>query len=337
MPVAFMLDFPDGSLAQYDDVIEKMQLGGQLPPGALFHVVGDRPAGGIRVIDVWESDAAFQAYSDAKIRPLSAEAGLLPPEILRFEVENVRDLGKARTAMTFFQVVRLDFDADTFHRVDAEVSAAGLPSGGVYHVNGPLPDGGWIVADGWISREARDRFIAERVMPVMQARGAGPPMIEDLEVHNTLEPAAEADGMRATIRRAVDAQDAAFNRHDPSGVSAIYAPDAIMHDQAAGDALAGRRALEEFVGGYLQAFPDFAWERLGLEIDGSTGVEQWRVTGTHDGDLPGLPATHRRVSIEGCSVLHFGDDGLVHEEENYWDEAAMLRQLGAIPQLAATP
>lgn len=336
MPVAFMLDFPDGSLKQYDDVVAKMQLGGQLPPGALFHCAGAGPGGGVRVLDVWESDAAFQAYAEARIRPLSAEAGLLPPEILRFEVENVRDHGKPRGTMTFLQVVRLDFDADAFHSADAEVIAGGLPSGGVYHVNGPLPEGGWIVADGWTSRAARDRFMAERIAPVMQARGATPPAIEDLEVHNTLEPAAAADSMRARIRSAVDAQDAAFNRHDPSGVAAIYSPDAIMHDQAAGEALAGRRSLEEYVGGYLQAFPDFAWERMGLEIDGSIGVEQWRVTGTHDGDLPGLPATHRRVSIEGCSVLHFGDDGLVHEEENYWDEAAMLRQLGAMPQPAAT-
>jgi steroid delta-isomerase-like uncharacterized protein len=237
--------------------------------------------------------------------------------------------------MTFLQIVRLDFDADEFHNADADVMAAGLPSGCVYHVNGPLPGGGWFVADGWTSRAARDRFLAERVAPVMQARGATPPTIEDLAVHNTLEPAAAADSMRSTIRNAIDAQDAAFNRHDPSGVAAIYAESAIMHDQAAGGVLAGRRALEDYVGGYLGAFPDFTWERMGLEIDGAIGVEQWRVTGTHDGDLPGLPATHRRVSIEGCSVLHFGDDGLVHEEENYWDEAAMLRQLGAIPEPAA--
>ena len=334
MPVAFMLDFPDGSLRQYDLVMEKMQLGGELPPGALFHVVAERPGGGIRAFDVWESDAAFQQFADAKIRPLTAEAGLLPPEILRVEIENIRDAGKPRGTMTFFQVVRLDFDADAFHSAAAEVLGAGAPSGAVFHVNGPLPEGGWIVADGWTSREARDRFRAERIIPVMQARGVAPPAIEDHEVYNTLEPA--ADGMRATIRRAIDEQDAAFNRHDPSGVAATYAPAAIIHDQSVPEAITGRDGVAEFIGGYMKAFPDLSWERLGIEIDGSVGVEQWRVSGTHHGDLPGLPATHRRMSIEGCSVMRFGDDGLVHEEENYWDEAAMLRQLGAIPELAAT-
>ena len=336
MPVAFMLDFPDGTHEQYDAVVEKMQLDGQLPPGALFHVAGAGPSGGLRVVDVWESDAAFQAFQDEKIRPITAESGLMPPEILRFEVDNVRDSGKPRGAMRFLQVVRLDTDADAFHTADAEVIGGGLPAGAVYHVNGPLPEGGWIVVDGWISREARDRFMADRIAPVIQARDMTPPVIEDLEVFNALERAEAADGLRATIRRAIDEQDAAFNRHDAAGVAAIYAPDAILHDQAAGEALAGREALEQYIGGYLRAFPDFAWERTGLGIDGSVAVEQWRVTGTHEGDLPGLPATRRRVSIEGCSVLHFGDDGLVHEEENYWDEAAMLRQLGALPEPAQT-
>ena len=339
MPVGFMLDFPDGSLAQYDAVVEKMQLGGQLPPGALFHMIGERPSGGLRAIDVWESDDAFQSFAESKMRPITAAAGLLPPEILRFSVDMVRDTGAPRATMRFCQVVRLDLDAESFHGADAQiVGGAGrrVPDGLVFHVNGPLPEGGWIVADGWTSREQRDRFIAERVIPIFGDRGLTPPDIEDLDVHNTLEPAVPADGRRAAILRALDEQDAAFNRHDAGAVAAIYAEDALIHDQAAGEPIVGRRGMQEYVGGYMQAFPDLAWERTGVEIDGTVGVEQWRVSGTHEGDLPGLPATHRQMAVEGCSVLHFGDDGLVHEEENYWDEAAMLRQLGALAEPART-
>jgi steroid delta-isomerase-like uncharacterized protein len=141
---------------------------------------------------------------------------------------------------------------------------------------------------------------------------------------------------REEIMRVIDEQDAAFNRHDPGAVAATYAEDARIHDQAVEGPLVGREAMRDYASQYLAAFPDFHWERVGLEIDGDVGVEQWRVTGTHDGDLPGVPATHRKVSIEGCSVMHFGDDGLVHQEENYWDEAAMLRQLGVMPEPAAT-
>jgi steroid delta-isomerase-like uncharacterized protein len=137
---------------------------------------------------------------------------------------------------------------------------------------------------------------------------------------------------REEILRRFDDADAAFNRGDAGAVAAMYAEDARFHDQAAPGPIEGREAVREYIDGYLKAFPDLRWERIGVEIDGNVGVEEWRASGTHDGDLPGLPATHRRMTIDGCSVLHFEDDGLVHEEHNYWDEAAMLRQLGVMAE-----
>lgn len=140
---------------------------------------------------------------------------------------------------------------------------------------------------------------------------------------------------REEILRRVDEQDAAFNRHDAAAIAATYATDARMRDAAASGPIEGREAVRAYIDGYMKAFPDLRWERVGLEIDGDVGVEEWRCTGTHEGDMPGLPATHRQMTVDGCSVLFFGDDGLVREEHNYWDEAAMLRQLGAMAEPAA--
>jgi hypothetical protein len=186
-----ILDFPDGSIEAYDQVIEGMQLGGNLPPGALFHAAGPGPAGaGLRVVDVWESDAAFQAFADAQIMPGTAKAGLSPPRVERIEAK-VRDSGMPRRAVGFVHVARLPLDAERFGRMYDEVMGHGeLPEGIIYHVNGPAPEGdGWIVIAGWTSREARDRFLAERVIPAAQRQGMGPPAVEDLEVHNVLAPA----------------------------------------------------------------------------------------------------------------------------------------------------
>ena len=59
----------------------------------------------------------------------------------------------------------------------------------MFHVNGPRDDGGWIVADGWTDRAARDQFLESRVYPVAARHpGVTPPRIEDLDVHGTLEP-----------------------------------------------------------------------------------------------------------------------------------------------------
>jgi steroid delta-isomerase-like uncharacterized protein len=140
---------------------------------------------------------------------------------------------------------------------------------------------------------------------------------------------------REEILRKIDEQDGAFNRGDAAAVAALYADDARLLDQAAPGPVEGREGVRQYINGYLQAFPDLNWERVGVQIDGNTAVEEWRASGTHEGDLPGLPATRKRMSVEGCSVLHFGDDGLVHQELNYWDEAAMMRQLGVMPESPA--
>jgi steroid delta-isomerase-like uncharacterized protein len=139
---------------------------------------------------------------------------------------------------------------------------------------------------------------------------------------------------REEILLKADAADAAFNRHDAAALAALYSRDARLLDQAAPGPIEGRVGVQQYMAGYFAAFPDLRWERIGIEVDGNTLVEEWRATGTHDGDLPGLPATHRHVSVDGCSVMHFDGDGLVFEEHNYWDEAAMLRQLGAMPAQA---
>jgi hypothetical protein len=190
MPVAFILDFDDEDPRKYDEVVERMGLRGRTPPGALFHVAGPGPDGGWRVCDVWESDDAFNAFAAEKIIPLSQEAGLSAPAITRFEVENTRTSGAPRSEIRFVQVIRFPtLDKAGFREMDDEVLAPGIPDALNYHVNGAAPDGGWMLFDGWSSKEDRDRFMAEQVGPVVGRHPEiAPPVIEELQVHNTLEP-----------------------------------------------------------------------------------------------------------------------------------------------------
>jgi steroid delta-isomerase-like uncharacterized protein len=138
---------------------------------------------------------------------------------------------------------------------------------------------------------------------------------------------------REEMLRVVDKGDAAWNQHDAGALAALFSEDARLIDKSQAGPIEGREGIRQFADGFMRAFPDLKVERIGVEIDGTVAVEEWRVTGTQDGELPGLPATHKRATVDGCSVLYFGDDGLVREEHNYWDEAQMLRQLEAMPQL----
>ena len=168
-----------------------MELGGRMPDGGMFHAAGPY-ADGWRVIDVWEDLAAFERFRDTQIIPLSADAGMAVPTVEAIEVaEHKRGSGGTPELV---QVVKLPgLDALAFRAADLEILSPyrGRPPEEItFHVNGPC-DGGWCVVDAWTSREARDRFIDERVKPVMaEADMTGPPAMQDLAVAATLRAGA---------------------------------------------------------------------------------------------------------------------------------------------------
>ena len=87
MAVGLIMDFEGGTLDQYDEVVEKMELGGKAPPGAIFHWAA-KTDDGVRVVDVWESQDAFDKFAEEKIGPITAEVGLSEPKVTPHEVHN---------------------------------------------------------------------------------------------------------------------------------------------------------------------------------------------------------------------------------------------------------
>jgi len=87
MAHAFILRFPDATTEQYDEVIEKMELGGRAPENAHFHWAA-LTDDGLLVVDVWETPEAFQAFADEKIGPITSEVGLSEPTIESHPVHN---------------------------------------------------------------------------------------------------------------------------------------------------------------------------------------------------------------------------------------------------------
>ncbi len=88
MAVALIMDFMGATLDQYDQVIEKMELGGKTPPGATFHWCAATDDG-IRVVDIWDDRATFDKFAEEKIGPITAEVGVPnPPEITEYAVHD---------------------------------------------------------------------------------------------------------------------------------------------------------------------------------------------------------------------------------------------------------
>jgi hypothetical protein len=89
MAKAIEMIFPGGTLAQYDEVVGKMGLTASGPPpeGALFHWVAEDPRG-LRVVDVWADEDAFNQFAAEQIGPITQQAGLAEPEVKVIDVHN---------------------------------------------------------------------------------------------------------------------------------------------------------------------------------------------------------------------------------------------------------
>ncbi len=92
MPVLMVHDIPGGTREQYDAIGSRLTDGKGLESlsdwpaeGILSHAAGPTE-GGWRVIDVWESEEAFQRFGEI-IGPLLQEAGM-PGQPQLFELHN---------------------------------------------------------------------------------------------------------------------------------------------------------------------------------------------------------------------------------------------------------
>ena len=88
MALAFVMEFPGTTQEQYDKVLEILQLGGKSPPGQIFHVAGPIE-GSWCVVDVWESQEAFDRFLQEKLGRAMQEAGVPPPQPKVVPVHNI--------------------------------------------------------------------------------------------------------------------------------------------------------------------------------------------------------------------------------------------------------
>ena len=91
MAIAALFDIPGGTQAQYDEITNELSGGRGLHSlsdwpveGILFHVAGFTESG-LRVLDVWESEEAMQAFLASRVAPLGI------PEPTRVEMTPVHN------------------------------------------------------------------------------------------------------------------------------------------------------------------------------------------------------------------------------------------------------
>jgi len=108
----------------------------------------------------------------------------------------------------------------------------------------------------------------------------------------------------------------------------LFAPDHTMHDPQVPTAV-GPGGMADSVKVYQDGV-DGHW---GIEEIFSTDdrvVVRWTGSGTHVGEVNGIPPTGKAISVDAISI-HRMADGQIAETWEVWDTLGFLQQLGVVP------
>jgi len=114
----------------------------------------------------------------------------------------------------------------------------------------------------------------------------------------------------------------------------ISASHALQSPNISGSSI-GPEAYKRNVLLFLAGYPDLHWTIEDLIAEKDKVVACWTISGTHKGDYMGIPASNKRVSVDGITV-HLIADGKIMDSTSNWDALGMMQQLGVVPPLGQT-
>jgi steroid delta-isomerase-like uncharacterized protein len=137
------------------------------------------------------------------------------------------------------------------------------------------------------------------------------------------KPTAVQQRREAIVNQHADAE----NRHD------IEATIATFHHpryEMTGDPSDGEEAVRELLQGLMHGLPDLHADISRLRHTDDAVLIEGLITGTHDGEWQGIPATGRHIEFPVVAIFEFEQDRLVCEKV-FYDSATILAQIGALP------
>jgi steroid delta-isomerase-like uncharacterized protein len=126
-----------------------------------------------------------------------------------------------------------------------------------------------------------------------------------------------------------------FNSGNLEVIDEVSSDDFVGHDPLAGDQ--DTEAAKQQVATYREAFPDIEIAIEEIFAAGDKVVIRWSGSGTFKNPLMGQqPTGERGDPVRGITIDRFDDDGKIAESWTQWDTMTFMRNLGAVPEGAAT-
>ena len=108
----------------------------------------------------------------------------------------------------------------------------------------------------------------------------------------------------------------------------LFAADHVMHDPQV-PSEPGPRGMADVVSVY-QRGADGRWTIEEIFSAGDRVVVRWTGSGSHIGELNGVPATGKAIRVDAITI-HRMADGRIAETWEVWDTLGLLQQIGVVP------
>jgi steroid delta-isomerase-like uncharacterized protein len=120
---------------------------------------------------------------------------------------------------------------------------------------------------------------------------------------------------------------AAWSRHDVEKLFSLCTDDCVYEDVTIGAVNRGKIELTSFASAVFAAFPDFKVQLMSGFTAGNWAGAEWTMSGTHKGDLPGIPATGKTFAVRGSTICEL-KAGKIKRNSDYWDMVTFAKQTG---------
>jgi steroid delta-isomerase-like uncharacterized protein len=132
---------------------------------------------------------------------------------------------------------------------------------------------------------------------------------------------------KATIRQLYEE---VWNKRRLELVDDIIAPSHALHDPNVTGSAIGPEAYKRQVARFVAAFPDLHLKMEDIVEEKDKVAVAWTVTGTHKGELMGIPASNKKIFVSGITISHFANSKIMDSYIS-WDTLGLLQQIGALP------
>jgi len=110
-------------------------------------------------------------------------------------------------------------------------------------------------------------------------------------------------------------------------IDKIIAKSHALGDPTLSGGAVGPSAYRRQVERFQKALPDLKFSIDETVSEKDKLVVAWTITGTHRGELLGIPATNKKISVSGITINQIAD-GKILESTVVWDVVALMQQLG---------